>query len=122
MTVYVGIDVSKAQLDLAVGPTGPVTQVANDRGGIATVVHEVQGVDALVVVEATGGYETAVVAALAPTATANKAFAALTKGKQREYADYITFAKREETKKSRLAKILPLIEAGGGLYDKYRSC
>ena len=65
MTVYVGIDVSKAQLDLAVGPTGPVTQVANDRGGIATVVHEVQGVDALVVVEATGGYETAVVAALA---------------------------------------------------------
>ena len=65
MTVYVGIDVSKAQLDLAVGPTGPVTQVANNGGGIATVVHELQGVDALVVVEATGGYETAVVAALA---------------------------------------------------------
>lgn len=66
MTVYVGIDVSKARLDIAVRPMGPVTQVANDGAGIAAVVHELQAVAAaLVVLEATGGYETAVVAALA---------------------------------------------------------
>jgi transposase len=66
MTVYVGIDVSKAQLDIAVRPTGTVTQVANTGAGIATVVHELQAEEAtLVVLEATGGYETAVVAALA---------------------------------------------------------
>ena len=42
MTVCVGIDVSKAQLDIAVRPTGTVTQVANTGAGIATVVHELQ--------------------------------------------------------------------------------
>jgi hypothetical protein len=48
-------------------------------------------------------------------------FSQLTKGKQREYADYITDAKREETRIKRLEKILPLIKTGKGLYDKYRN-
>ena len=60
--------------------------------------------------------------ALGKKAKANKAFVALTRGKQREYAEYIASAKRAETKTSRLTKILPMIAAGGGLNDKYRNC
>ena len=51
-----------------------------------------------------------------------RAFAALSKGKQREYADHVQDAKRAETKEKRLAKIVPMIEAGVGLHDKYRNC
>ena len=39
---------------------------------------------------------------------------------QREYADYIADAKREDTKLRRLEKIMPMIKAGSGLHDKYR--
>jgi len=48
------------------------------------------------------------------------AFAALSPGKQREYAEYINEAKRAATKQSRLAKITPMILAGVGLNDRYR--
>ena len=58
--------------------------------------------------------------ALARKKTADKKFAELTPGKQREYADDIAGAKREETKLSRIEKILPMIAAGKGLNDKYR--
>ncbi|MBR9758064.1 MAG: hypothetical protein GYB39_08260 [Algicola sp.] len=51
-----------------------------------------------------------------------QSFNALTPGKQREYCDYITSAKREATKHSRLDKIKPLILQGCGLYDKYKNC
>ena len=51
-----------------------------------------------------------------------KAFDALTPGKQREYAEHIAEAKRDATKQSRLEKIVPMIEAGVGLHDKYRNC
>lgn len=53
---------------------------------------------------------------------ASEAFKKLTKGKQREYTDYIADAKREETKQKRLDKILPMITKGAGLHDKYRNC
>lgn len=49
-------------------------------------------------------------------------FHALTKGKQREYADYIADAKRDETKVKRLETIVPMILAGKGLNDRYRRC
>ena len=52
---------------------------------------------------------------------ATAAFRELRKGLQREYADYISAAKREETKQRRIDKILPMIAAGIGLNDKYRS-
>lgn len=58
--------------------------------------------------------------ALTKNFKAQTAFKALTKGKQREYADYIADAKRDETKAKRLEKILPMIAAGAGLNDKYR--
>jgi uncharacterized protein YdeI (YjbR/CyaY-like superfamily) len=55
---------------------------------------------------------------------ANKAaganFRKLRPGLQREYADYISDAKREETKLKRIGKILPMISSGAGLHDKYR--
>ncbi|MDR6300417.1 YdeI/OmpD-associated family protein [Mesonia maritima] len=48
------------------------------------------------------------------------AFEKLTKGKQREFADYISEAKCDITKQKRLEKIIPLIKNGVGLNDKYR--
>ncbi len=59
-------------------------------------------------------------AALKANQTAKVKFDALSPYKQREYADYISGAKREATRLSRLEKILPMIEAGKGLNDKYR--
>lgn len=55
---FVGIDVSKLRLDVAVVPTGSVQQFANDAAGIAALqewLHRLA--PQLVVVEATGGYE-----------------------------------------------------------------
>lgn len=49
-----------------------------------------------------------------------QAFARLTPGKQREYAEHIGSAKREATRQSRLEKAIPLILDGVGLNDKYR--
>ena len=60
--------------------------------------------------------------ALTQNKKANAAFKALTKGKQREYTDYIAEAKQEKTKLNRIDKILPMIESGIGLNDKYRNC
>ncbi|WP_282089727.1 YdeI/OmpD-associated family protein [Aquimarina algiphila] len=40
--------------------------------------------------------------------------------KQKEYVEYIATAKREATKLSRLEKIIPMINRGIGLNDKYR--
>ena len=58
--------------------------------------------------------------ALKKNKTVAKKFGELTPGKQREYAGYISEAKREETKLARIEKILPLIKSGVGLNDKYR--
>ncbi len=61
-------------------------------------------------------------AALAKNKKADAAFAKLTPGKQREYAEHIIEAKQAATKDRRLAKILPMIVAGQGLNDKYKNC
>lgn len=49
-----------------------------------------------------------------------KAFSTLTQFKQKEYAEFIEMAKREQTKLDRLDKIRPMIMEGKGLRDKYR--
>jgi len=49
-----------------------------------------------------------------------KAFYSLSLSKQREYAEYISEAKRDDTKQKRLAKISPIILERKGLHDKYR--
>ena len=58
--------------------------------------------------------------ALQKNKTTEKAFESLTPGRQREYAEYISEAKRDQTKQSRVEKIIPMIKAGVGLHDKYR--
>jgi len=50
----------------------------------------------------------------------NTAFNAFTKGRQREFADYISEAKQEKTRQARLEKVIPLIINNVGLNDKYR--
>ena len=50
----------------------------------------------------------------------NQAFLALSPYKQKEYSEYISMAKQDKTKISRLEKIKPMILSGKGLNDKYR--
>ena len=49
-----------------------------------------------------------------------ESFNSLSLPKQREYAEYIIEAKRDETKQKRLLKIVPMILKKIGLNDKYR--
>ena len=63
---FVGIDVAKAQLDVAVRPSGERWAVPNDAGGVVTLVERLQALHpTLIVLEATGGLERAATAALA---------------------------------------------------------
>lgn len=63
--VVVGIDVAKAALDIAVRPTSEERHLANDAAGIADSVTWLQALHPqVIVVEATGGYEAALVAEL----------------------------------------------------------
>lgn len=48
------------------------------------------------------------------------AFSKLSPGKQKEYILYLDEPKQENTKVSRLEKIIPMILKGVGLYDKYK--
>ena len=66
MRVSVGVDVSKATLDVQVRPTDAQWRAANDDDGIRDLVAQLRAfVPAQIVIEATGGYELAVVGALA---------------------------------------------------------
>jgi transposase len=63
---FVGIDVAKAQLDIAMRPSGARWAVPNDAGGVVTLVERLQALHpTLIVLEATGGLERAAPAALA---------------------------------------------------------
>jgi transposase len=62
--VFVGIDVSKKKLDVAVRPSGTTHQFANDSQGIVKLVETIRGQGVLVVLEPTGGYEADLVCAL----------------------------------------------------------
>lgn len=63
---YVGLDVAKAHLDLAVRPSGATHRVPHDERGLTALIAYLQPVaPTLVVLEATGGYEADVAAALA---------------------------------------------------------
>jgi transposase len=63
---FVGIDVAKAQLDIALRPSGERWAVPNDAGGVVTLVERLQALHpTLMVLEATGGLERAATAAWA---------------------------------------------------------
>src|SRR5690348_15933159 len=64
--VYVGIDVAKGALDVAVRPAGTSWRSGNDEAGRAEIVARLRPLaPTLIVLEATGGYERLLVAALA---------------------------------------------------------
>ena len=64
--VFVGIDVSKARLDVAIRPSGETPSVAHDEAGISALVKRLRAVQpALIVLEATGGMERQITRALA---------------------------------------------------------
>ena len=65
-TSYVGLDIAKDHIDVSVRPTEERWRTEQSDDGIAQLVARLEALTpALVVVESTGGYETAVVTALA---------------------------------------------------------
>jgi transposase len=69
LPVFVGLDVAKATLEVAVRPSGECWQLANEESALLPLVTRLQALGStLVVLEATGGFEHAVVAALAAAA------------------------------------------------------
>ncbi|TKB92729.1 MAG: IS110 family transposase [Nitrospira sp.] len=64
--VFVGIDISKTRLDVAVRPTGSAFTVSYDETGITTVVQRLRPLSPVgIVLEATGGLEVLLSGALA---------------------------------------------------------
>jgi transposase len=63
---FVGVDVSKDWLDVAIWPEGPVWRVANDRAGRSELIRRLKRIGALegVGFEASGGYERGLLKAL----------------------------------------------------------
>ena len=56
--IYVGIDVAKARVDVAIRPGEDRREVSNDPAGIAALVPQMQQLNpAAMVLEATGGLE-----------------------------------------------------------------
>jgi len=63
--IYIGIDVAKDRLDVHVRPSGDAFAVARDGEGIGALVDRLKTLSpSLIVLEATGGFETVVAAAL----------------------------------------------------------
>lgn len=63
---FVGIDVSKAELDVAVRPSGELFVVGRDSAGLEALVKRLKPLGAeIIALEATGGFETVVAASLA---------------------------------------------------------
>ena len=66
---YVGIDVAKAQLDVAVRPSGDRWEVPHDEAGVRQMVSRLTALEpGMVLLEASGGLELPLVAALAAEA------------------------------------------------------
>lgn len=63
--VFIGIDVAKDRLDVHLRPTGEAFAVARDGEGVAALIERLKTLDVgLIVLEATGGFEQVVAAAL----------------------------------------------------------
>lgn len=82
--VFIGIDVSKAWLDIAVYPTSENWRVGNNEKGFEELVQKLQAVPAeRIVVEATGGYEAKLVEQLCQN---NLPVARVNPGRVRKFA------------------------------------
>jgi transposase len=84
MESYVGIDVSKDRLDVHVRPGGETFAVARDSDGLAALIERLQALaPAMIAIEATGGFETIVAAAVG---AAGLALAVVNPAQVRHYA------------------------------------
>ncbi len=64
--IYVGIDVAKAQMDVAIRPTDDRWEVSHDDAGVRQLVSRLKAIEpAMVLLEASGGLELPLVTALA---------------------------------------------------------
>ena len=64
--IYVGLDIAKAHIDVAVRPAGDPLRLPHDDTGLTVLVTKLRALaPTLVVLEATGGFETDVASALA---------------------------------------------------------
>jgi transposase len=64
--VFVGVDVSKDSLDVAIGPQKDIITFANDQKGVDALVNKLSRIDPqLTVFESTGGYELLAISSLA---------------------------------------------------------
>ena len=67
--IYIGIDVSKARVDVAVRSTGDTWEVSHDEAGVYELVSRLKALaPVMVLLEASGGIELSLVAALAAEA------------------------------------------------------
>lgn len=97
---FIGIDVSKRQLDTAVGQEGNEWSANNDQAGIASLVVTLQELNPkLIVVEATGGFEVALITALYE---AKLPFARVHPGRVREFARSIGLLAKTDRLDARL--------------------
>jgi transposase len=98
--VYVGIDVSKAQLDVAVGKDGEYWQASNDAMGIRKSVERLQAIQpVLSVVESTGGLEVALITEMY---AAGLPFALVHPGRVRDFARSIGLLAKTDKLDARL--------------------
>lgn len=82
--IYIGIDISKSLLDVAVGKDGEYWQASNDQVGIQRVIARLIIIQpALVIVESTGGLEKALITEMF---TAGLPFALVQPRRVREFA------------------------------------
>ena len=65
-SIFVGLDVAKAQVDVAIRPADDRWEVSHDDSGIGQLVSQLKSLElAMVLVEASGGLELPLVSALA---------------------------------------------------------
>jgi len=99
-SVYVGVDVSKTQLDVAIGKDGEYWQASNDGMGIRKSVERLQAIQAvLIVVESTGGLEVALITEMF---TAGLPFALVHPGRVRDFARSIGLLAKTDKLDARL--------------------
>ena len=98
--VYVGIDVSKARLDVAEEPREQIWQADNQAASIALLVKRLAKLKpTLIVVEATGGYEGHLVEALC---SANLPVARVNPGRVRKFAQGMNWLAKTDRIDARL--------------------
>lgn len=108
---YVGIDVSKGRLDVAIGEQGECWDVGNDEKGILKLVERLKAFEpALIVLESTGGLE---MGALASLYSGGLSVALVNPGRVREFAKSLgLLAKTDKLDARLLARFAEAVKPG----------